>query len=192
MAITSSERQVRGLPLHSSRTSRGSVIHNLPGGVRLRESARSIVLLGDAHDQAIEQLVTVANQRFGSSRVKIRGRKDVERRLAKIAASRSSTSASTPSAPTTPSATTTGSAMARRRAKRASANRRAHHRAAQTKPATKKATNASPPPRRHLAAATAPSAPGEVSIRRCCWACLPRCIWLTGELVPKACDSGFL
>ena len=40
------------------------------------------------------------------------------------------------------------------------------------------------------AAATAPSAPREVSIRRCCWACLPRCIWLTGELVPKACDSG--
>ena len=86
MAITNSEKQVRGLPLRSSRTSRGSVIHNLPGGARLRESARSIVLLGDAHDQALEQLVTVASRRFGSKGVVLLGRKDVRRRLAKVAA----------------------------------------------------------------------------------------------------------
>jgi len=86
VAITNSEKQVRGLPLRSSRTSRGSVIHNLPGGARLRESARSIVLLGDAHDQALEQLVTVASRRFGSKGVVLLGRKDVRRRLAKVAA----------------------------------------------------------------------------------------------------------
>jgi hypothetical protein len=87
-AVLSDSRHVQTLSSRSLRTSRGSIVHNLANGVRLRESARSIELLGVAHDQALEQLVNTAKQRFGSSRVKILGRKDVERRLAKIAADR--------------------------------------------------------------------------------------------------------
>jgi hypothetical protein len=68
------------------RTSRGSIIHNLPGGVRLRESTGSIELLGEARDEALEQLAKVAKQRFGSNRIMLLGRKDVQRRLTKMAA----------------------------------------------------------------------------------------------------------
>jgi hypothetical protein len=70
------------------RTSRGSIVHNLGGGVRLRESAGSIELLGEAHDNALEQLVSVAKQMFASKRVTLLGRKDVQRRLAEMAVER--------------------------------------------------------------------------------------------------------
>jgi hypothetical protein len=88
LAITSEQRQLGTRPSSSSRTSRGTLIRNLPGGVRLRESPRAIELLGDAHDQALEQLVTAAKQRFGSRGITITGRKDVRRRLERIAAQR--------------------------------------------------------------------------------------------------------
>ncbi|MFA9412928.1 MAG: LPD7 domain-containing protein, partial [Deltaproteobacteria bacterium] len=68
--------------------SRGSIVHNLPGGVRLRESAGSVELLGEARDNALEQLVSVAKQRFGSKRVTLLGRKNVQRRLTEMAAER--------------------------------------------------------------------------------------------------------
>ena len=71
-----------------SRSSRGSIVHNLPGGVRLRESAGSVELLGEARDNALEQLVSVAKQRFGSKRVTLLGRKNVQRRLTEMAAER--------------------------------------------------------------------------------------------------------
>jgi len=88
LAITSRGKQF-GTPQSSrSRSSRGTLIHNLPGGVRLRESARAIELLGDAHDHALEQLVNVAKQRFGSRGITITGRKDVRRRLERIATER--------------------------------------------------------------------------------------------------------
>jgi hypothetical protein len=58
------------------------------GGVRLRESAGSIELLGDACDNALEQLVKVAKQRFGSKRITLTGRKDVQRQLTEMAAER--------------------------------------------------------------------------------------------------------
>jgi len=84
-AILSDSRQVRALSSRSSRTSRGSIVHNLPNGIRLRESPRSIELLGDASHQGLEQLVKTARQRFGSSGVALVGRKYVQRRLANIA-----------------------------------------------------------------------------------------------------------
>ncbi|MGB5522545.1 MAG: TraI/MobA(P) family conjugative relaxase [Polyangiales bacterium] len=87
-AILSNSRQIRALPTRSSRTSRGSIVHNLPKGIRLRESARSIELLGDASEEALEQLVKAARERFGSSRVTLLGRKGVQRRLARIAIDR--------------------------------------------------------------------------------------------------------
>ena len=40
LVIKSGEKQVRALPSRSGRTSRGSIVHNLPNGVRLRESGR--------------------------------------------------------------------------------------------------------------------------------------------------------
>jgi hypothetical protein len=88
LAIKSGDKQVRAMYTRGSHTTRGTVVHNLPNGVRLREHAGSIELLGDAHDLALEQLVTVARQRFGSERITLLGRKDVRWRLAKIAADR--------------------------------------------------------------------------------------------------------
>ena len=41
-AIKSDDNHLRALPPRSARTSRGSIVHNLPGGIRLRESAGSI------------------------------------------------------------------------------------------------------------------------------------------------------
>ena len=87
-AIVSDSRHVRALPSRSSRTSRGSIVHNLANGIRLRESARSVELLGDASDEALEQLVKTARERLGSSCVNLLGRKDVRRRLARIAVDR--------------------------------------------------------------------------------------------------------
>jgi len=75
-------------PLVKLWTSRGGIVHNLPGEVRLRESAESIELLGEARDDALEQLVKVAKQRFGSKRVRLLGRTDVQRRLTEMAAER--------------------------------------------------------------------------------------------------------
>jgi hypothetical protein len=86
--IRSRDKQVQAMPSRSSRTSRGSIVHNLPGGVRLRESAGSIELLGDARDEALEQLARFAKQRFGSKCVTLLGRKGARWRLAKIAADR--------------------------------------------------------------------------------------------------------
>jgi hypothetical protein len=84
-AIVGDGRHVRALSSRSSRTSRGSILHNLANGIRLRESARSIELLGDASDEGLEQLAKTAKERFGSSGVTLVGRKYVRRRLANIA-----------------------------------------------------------------------------------------------------------
>jgi hypothetical protein len=84
LVIKSGHKQVRALPSRSSRTSRGSIVHNLPNGVRLRESAGSIELLGEARDDALEQLVKVARQRFGPKRVTLLGPKNVRERLTKM------------------------------------------------------------------------------------------------------------
>jgi hypothetical protein len=88
LAIKSREKRIQALPSRSLRTSRGSVVHNLPGGARLRESAGSIELLGEAHDEALKQLVRVAEQRFGGRRITLLGPTDVQERLAEMAAER--------------------------------------------------------------------------------------------------------
>jgi len=84
-AILSDSRQGRTLSSRGLQTSRGSTVHNLAKGIRLRESARSIELLGQASDEALGQLVKVARERFGPTPVKLLGRRDVQRRLANIA-----------------------------------------------------------------------------------------------------------
>ena len=60
------------------------MIHNLGSGECLRESAGSIELLGDPSDVALEQLVKVAKQRFGTRSITLLGPRTVRQRLAKI------------------------------------------------------------------------------------------------------------
>ena len=86
LVIKSGDKQVRALPSRNARTSRGSIVHNLPNGVRLRESAGSIELLGEAREGALEQLVSVAKQRFGTKEVTLLGSRRAQRRLAELAA----------------------------------------------------------------------------------------------------------
>jgi hypothetical protein len=59
-AIESADHHLGALPSYASRTSRGSIVHNLPGGIRLRESAGAIELLGHCRDGALEHLVRFA------------------------------------------------------------------------------------------------------------------------------------
>jgi len=88
VAIESGDKRGRVLPSRNVRTSRGSIVHNLPGGVRLRESAGSIELLGDARDEALEQLTRVAKQRFGTKHVTLLATRGAQKRLAELAAER--------------------------------------------------------------------------------------------------------
>jgi hypothetical protein len=81
----------KALGVHRPRgvtTSRGDIIHNLPGGVRIRESKGSIELLSAPHDEGLDRLVTIAKQRFGLSCVRLVGRGDAQRRLLEIAGQR--------------------------------------------------------------------------------------------------------
>jgi len=87
-AIKSDDNHLRALPSRHKRTSRGSIVHHLPGGIRLRESAGSIALLGEPRDDALEQLVTVAKQRFGTKRVTLLGTRGAQERLAQLAEER--------------------------------------------------------------------------------------------------------
>ena len=86
VAIKSRENRIQALSSRSLRTSRGSIVHNLPGGLRLRESAGSIELLGEARDEALEQLVKVAKERFGTKHVTLLGSRRAQERLAELAA----------------------------------------------------------------------------------------------------------
>lgn len=86
--IKSGDDWLRALSSRSLRTSRGSVIHNLPGGVRLRELAGSIELLGDPRDDALEQLASLAKHRFRGRRVTLLGSARTQERLSKMAAAR--------------------------------------------------------------------------------------------------------
>ena len=86
LAIKSRENRLLAPPSRKLRTSRGSIVHNLPGGVRLRESAGSIELLGEARDHALEQLVRVAKQRFGMKSITLLGPRKVRERLSEMVA----------------------------------------------------------------------------------------------------------
>ena len=61
-------------------------MHNLAGGVRLRESAGSIELLGEVCDDALEQLVRVARERLGTKSITLLGPRKVRERLTEMAA----------------------------------------------------------------------------------------------------------
>ena len=78
--IKSRDTRLRALPSNDRRTSRGTVVHNLGGRARLRESAGSIELLGDPSEAALEQLVRVAKQRFGTRSITLLGPRTVRQR----------------------------------------------------------------------------------------------------------------
>ena len=85
-AIRSGEKRPRTLSVRTQRTSKGSIVHNLAGGVRLRESAGSIELLGEVRDNALKQLVRVARERLGTKSITLLGPRKVRERLTEIAA----------------------------------------------------------------------------------------------------------
>jgi hypothetical protein len=84
--IKSRDIRLRALPSNDRQTSRGTVIHNLGGGARLRESAGLIELLGDPSEVGLEQLVRVAKQRFGTRSITLLGPRKARERLAKMVA----------------------------------------------------------------------------------------------------------
>ena len=85
-AIKSRDTRLRALSSNDRRTSRGTLVHNLGGGARLRESAGLIELLGDPSEVALEQLVKVAKQRFGTRSIALLGPRKTRERLAKMVA----------------------------------------------------------------------------------------------------------
>ncbi|MGB5524578.1 MAG: hypothetical protein WBM96_18555, partial [Polyangiales bacterium] len=85
-AIKSRDSRLRALSSRDRPTSRGTMVHNLAGGARLRESAGSIELLGDPSEVALKQLVSVAKQRFGTRSITLLGPRKVRQRLMKIVA----------------------------------------------------------------------------------------------------------
>ena len=86
LVIKTREKQVREVFSRRWHTTRGTIVHNLPNGVRLRESPGSIELLGDPRDDALEQLVRVAKERFGTKSVTLLGPRKVRERLTKMVA----------------------------------------------------------------------------------------------------------
>jgi hypothetical protein len=82
--IKSRDIRLRALSSRDRPTSRGTVIHKLGGGARLRESAGSIELLGHPSEVALEQLVLVAKERFGPKGITLLGPRKVRERLTKI------------------------------------------------------------------------------------------------------------
>ena len=85
-AIKSRGTRLRALSSRDRPTSRGTVVHNVGGGARLRESAGLIELLGDPSEVALEQLVRVAKQRFGTKSVALLGPRKVRERLSEMVA----------------------------------------------------------------------------------------------------------
>jgi len=84
--VTSRDIRFRALSSRDPRTSRGTLVHNFGCGTRLRESAGSIELLGHPSEVALEQLVRVAKQRFGTRGIALVGPKKVRERLMKMVA----------------------------------------------------------------------------------------------------------
>jgi len=85
-AIKSRDTRLRALSSNNRRTSRGTVVHNLGGAARLRESAGLIELLGDPSEVALTQLVRVAKQRFGTKSITLLRPRKVRERLSKMVA----------------------------------------------------------------------------------------------------------
>ena len=86
--IKVSGARLAALPARGRRTSRGTIVHRLPGGVRLRERAGTIELLGEHRDEALKELVSVARQRFGRQPITLVGSSEIRKRLTEVASER--------------------------------------------------------------------------------------------------------
>jgi hypothetical protein len=77
--IRSSERNA--LPRDGQRTSRGTRVHDIGGGARIRESSGLLELVGDPRPEALAQLAGFAEKRFRGSRVRMLGSRAVKEQL---------------------------------------------------------------------------------------------------------------
>ena len=77
--IRSSERNA--LPRNGQRTSRGTRVHDIGGGARIRESSGLLELVGDPRPEALAQLAGFAEKRFRGSRVRMLGSRAVKGQL---------------------------------------------------------------------------------------------------------------
>jgi len=80
--IRSSERNA--LPRAGQRTSRGTRVHEIGGGARVRESSGLLELVGDASPEALARLTGIAEKRFAGSRVQALGSRAVKERLEQL------------------------------------------------------------------------------------------------------------
>jgi hypothetical protein len=80
--IRSSERHV--LPGLGQTTSRGTRVHQIGRGARIRESAGLLELVGDPNPDALAQLVGFAEHRFRGSRVQVLGSRAVKEELEQL------------------------------------------------------------------------------------------------------------
>ena len=77
--IRSSERNA--LPRNGQRTSRGTRVHDIGGGARIRESSGLLELVGNPRPEALAQLAGFAEKRFRGSRVRMLGSRAVKGQL---------------------------------------------------------------------------------------------------------------
>lgn len=83
-AIQIRSRQPRALPRTHQTTSRGTRVHQIGRGTRIRESAGLLELVGDPSPDALAELASLAEKRFRGSRVQALGSRDVKERLEQL------------------------------------------------------------------------------------------------------------
>jgi len=83
-AIQIGPRERGALPPASQTTSRGTRVHDIGRGARIRESADLLELVGDPSPDALMQLAGLAEQRFRGSRVRALGSREVKEHLEQL------------------------------------------------------------------------------------------------------------
>jgi hypothetical protein len=83
-AIQIRSRQPRALPRTHQPTSRGTRVHHIGRGTRIRESAGLLELVGDPSPDALAELASLAEKRFRGSRVQALGSRDVKEHLEQL------------------------------------------------------------------------------------------------------------
>jgi len=86
VAIRSSRRDA--LPLGGPRTSRGTLVHHIGRGARIRESPGLLELVGDSSPEALAQLVGFAVERFQGRRIRLLGSRELTEQLEPLIRSR--------------------------------------------------------------------------------------------------------
>lgn len=79
VAIRSSRRDA--LPRGGPKTSRGTLVHHIGRGARIRESPGLLELVGDSSPEALAELASLAKERFGGRRIRLLGRREIKEHL---------------------------------------------------------------------------------------------------------------